>query len=69
MTDRSVIHDTVSIELAKTGDGTRLTRTEQGTYLDGIDGSRAPAPRVAGMTEMVDGLAPYLAGTMPERPR
>ncbi len=50
-----------TIEFAKGGDGTALTWTEQGTYLDGIDGPQAPALRKEGTTEMVDGLASYLA--------
>jgi hypothetical protein len=34
--------------------------TEQGAYLDGIDGLRAPALRHEGIAEMLDGLACYL---------
>ena len=49
-----------TIEFAKTGDGTALTWTEQGAYLDGFDG---PTRRTArgGTAEMLDGLAKYLA--------
>ena len=50
-----------TIEFAKSGDGTALTWTEQGTYLDGIDGPEAPALRKGGTTEMLDGLTRYLA--------
>jgi uncharacterized protein YndB with AHSA1/START domain len=50
-----------AIEFAETSDGTALTVTEQGTYLDGIDGPRAPALREEGVTEMLDNLTGYLA--------
>jgi uncharacterized protein YndB with AHSA1/START domain len=49
-----------TIEFAKSGDSTALTWTEQGAYLDGIDGAEAPALRKGGTTEMLDGLARYL---------
>jgi uncharacterized protein YndB with AHSA1/START domain len=49
-----------TIEFAKSGDGTVLTWTEQGAYLDGIDGQEAPALRNGGTAEMLDGLARYL---------
>ena len=52
-----------TIEFAKDGDGTALTVTEQGAYLDGIDGEEAPALRKGGTEEMLDGLASYLART------
>ena len=41
--------------------GTRLTWTEQGAYLDGFDGAEAPRLREGGTSEMLDGLAKYLA--------
>jgi uncharacterized protein YndB with AHSA1/START domain len=50
-----------TIELAKTADGTALTWTEQGAYLDGFDGAEAPLLRKQGTAEMLDGLARYLA--------
>ena len=50
-----------TIEFAKNGDSTALTWTEQGTYLDGIDGPEASALRKEGTTEMLDGLTRYLA--------
>jgi uncharacterized protein YndB with AHSA1/START domain len=50
-----------TIEFAKSGDGTALTWTEQGAYLDGIDGPQAPALREEGTTEMLDGLASKMA--------
>jgi hypothetical protein len=34
--------------------------TEQGAYLDGIDGPQAPALREEGTAEMLDGVARYL---------
>jgi uncharacterized protein YndB with AHSA1/START domain len=49
-----------TIEFTKSGDGTALTWTEQGTYLDGIDGPQAPALRKEGTTEMLDGLTRLL---------
>jgi uncharacterized protein YndB with AHSA1/START domain len=46
-----------TIEIAKSGDGTALTYTEQGAYLDDLD---QPRLRKEGVTEMLDGLARYL---------
>ena len=50
-----------TIELAATAEGTALTWTEQGAYLDGFDGAQAPQLRRGGTAEMLDGLAKYLA--------
>jgi uncharacterized protein YndB with AHSA1/START domain len=50
-----------TIEFADSGEGTTLTWTEQGVYLDGIDGEDAPRLRQEGTTEILDGLAKYLA--------
>jgi uncharacterized protein YndB with AHSA1/START domain len=50
-----------TIEFAATADGTALTWTEQGAYLDGIDGPEAPQLRREGTAEMLDGLAKYLS--------
>ena len=50
-----------TIEFAKSGNGTALTWTEQGAYLDGIDGAQASALRKEGTAEMLDGLTQYLA--------
>jgi hypothetical protein len=76
VTAHSVVHDTFTIERtypaapsrvfaafasAESGDGTALTVTEQGAYLDGIDGPQAPAMRKEGITEMLDNLTGYLA--------
>lgn len=49
-----------TIEFAKSGDGTTLTWTEQGAYLDGIDGPQAPGLRREGTAGMLDGLTRYL---------
>ncbi len=58
--DARISVSVATIEFAKSGDGTALTWTEQGAYLDGIDGTQAPALREEGTTEMLDGLARYL---------
>jgi uncharacterized protein YndB with AHSA1/START domain len=50
-----------TIEFVETEDGTRLTWTEQGAYLDGIDGEDAPRLRQGGTSEALDGLTKYLA--------
>ena len=50
-----------TIELAPSADGTTLTWTEQGAFLDGIDGSQAPARRIGGTTTLLESLARYLA--------
>jgi uncharacterized protein YndB with AHSA1/START domain len=50
-----------TIELVATVDGTALTWTEQGAYLDGFDGAQAPQLRRDGTAEMLDGLAKFLA--------
>jgi uncharacterized protein YndB with AHSA1/START domain len=59
--DARISVSVATIEFAKTGDGTALTWTEQGTYLDGIDGPEASTLRKEGTTEMLDGLTRYLA--------
>ena len=59
--DARISVSVATIEFAKSGDGTALTWTEQGTYLDGIDGPQASALRKEGTTEMLDGLTRYLA--------
>jgi uncharacterized protein YndB with AHSA1/START domain len=58
--DARISVSVATIEFAKSGDGTALTWTEQGAYLDGIDGLQAPALRKEGTTEMLDGLTRYL---------
>jgi uncharacterized protein YndB with AHSA1/START domain len=59
--DARISVSVATIEFSKTGDGTTLTWTEQGTYLDGFDGPSAPELRREGTAEMLDGLATYLA--------
>jgi uncharacterized protein YndB with AHSA1/START domain len=61
--DARISVSVATIEFAKDGDGTSLTVTEQGAYLDGIDGDQAPAARKGGTEGMLDGLASYLART------
>ena len=50
-----------TIQLAAMDGGTTLTWTEQGAYLDGLDGKDAPRLREGGTSEMLNGLAKYLA--------
>jgi uncharacterized protein YndB with AHSA1/START domain len=59
--DARISVSVATIEFAKSGDGTSLTWTEQGAYLDGIDGPQAPALRKEGTTEMLEALTPYLS--------
>jgi uncharacterized protein YndB with AHSA1/START domain len=59
--DARISVSVATIEFAKSGDGTALTVTEQGAYLDGIDGHRAPSLRNEGVAEMLDNLTGYLA--------
>ncbi len=54
----SVSVATVVLEAA--GEGTKLTMTEQGVFLDGLDN---PAEREHGTGEMLDTLARYLQST------
>jgi uncharacterized protein YndB with AHSA1/START domain len=50
-----------TIEFADDGAGkTTLTWTEQGVFLDGIDGPQAPRLREGGTAEMLDNLTGYL---------
>jgi uncharacterized protein YndB with AHSA1/START domain len=55
--DARISVSVTTIELAKSGDGTLLTYTEQGAYLDGID---QPELRKEGTMEMLDNLTGYL---------
>jgi uncharacterized protein YndB with AHSA1/START domain len=59
--DARISVSVATIEFTKSGDGTALTWTEQGTYLDGIDGPQAPELRKGGTSEMLDGLAKYFS--------
>jgi uncharacterized protein YndB with AHSA1/START domain len=58
--DARISVSVATIEFVKSGDGTALTWTEQGAYLDGIDGPQASALREEGTAEMLDGLTRYL---------
>jgi len=51
-----------TIEFAKKGDGTALSWTEQGAYLDGIED---PVLRSEGTRIMVDNLTGYLNARAP----
>jgi uncharacterized protein YndB with AHSA1/START domain len=55
--DARISVSVATVEFAKAAEGTRLTLTEQGVYLDGLD---APAPRRGGTEAMPDGLAGHL---------
>jgi uncharacterized protein YndB with AHSA1/START domain len=54
-----------TIEFAKNGDGTALVWTEQGAYLDGIDGDQAPVLRIEGTQILIDNLTDYLNARAP----
>lgn len=58
--DARISVSVATIEFAATAEGTALTWTEQGAYLDGFDGDEAPQLRRGGTEEMLDGLAKYL---------
>ena len=49
-----------TIEFVSVEGGTALAWTEQGAYLNGVDGAEAPHLRRGGTSEMLDGLARYL---------
>ena len=59
--DARISVSVTTIEFAKTSDGTTLTYTEQGAFLDGIDGPEASELRKGGTEEMLDNLTGYLA--------
>jgi uncharacterized protein YndB with AHSA1/START domain len=59
--DARISVSVTTIEFAKTENGTALTCTEQGAYLDGVDGAEAPSLRKEGIVEMLDNLTGYLA--------
>jgi hypothetical protein len=58
--DARISVSVATIEFAKSSDGTALTWTEQGAYLDGIDGREASALRRDGTEEMLSNLPAYL---------
>ena len=55
--DARISVSVATIELAKTGDGTALTYTELGAYLDGVE---QVGLRKEGTTQMLDNLTGYL---------
>src|SRR5215469_14038081 len=59
--DARISVSVATLEFAKVADGTALTYTEQGAFLDGIDGPEAGALRKGGTEEMLDSLTGYLA--------
>jgi uncharacterized protein YndB with AHSA1/START domain len=59
--DARISVSVTTVEFAATAEGTALTWTEQGAYLDGIDGPEAPRLREGGTAGMLDVLAKYLA--------
>jgi uncharacterized protein YndB with AHSA1/START domain len=59
--DARISVSVATIEFAAAPEGTTLTWTEQGAYLDGFDGPEAPRLREGGTAGMLDGLAKYLA--------
>jgi uncharacterized protein YndB with AHSA1/START domain len=59
--DARISVSVATIEFAKSGEGTALTYTEQGAFLDGIDGPDASELRKGGTAEMLDNLTGYLA--------
>ena len=59
--DARISVSVATIEFVPTADGTALTWTEQGAYLDGFDGDEAAELRRGGTAGMLDGLAKYLA--------
>ena len=56
--DRLMSVSVASIEFAAEGDGTRLTLTEHGAFLDGLE---TPAQREHGTGELLDRLGAALA--------
>lgn len=59
--DARISVSVTTIEFAKSSDGSTLTYTEQGAFLDGIDGPEASTLRKEGTEEMLDNLTGYLA--------
>ena len=56
--DRRISVCVSTVEFEATGDATRMTYTEQGVFLDGLD---TPQIRQVGTDEMLDSLERYLA--------
>jgi uncharacterized protein YndB with AHSA1/START domain len=58
--DARISVSVATVELAAAGGGTKLTMTEQGVFLDGLD---TPAAREHGTGELLDTLATHLQST------
>jgi uncharacterized protein YndB with AHSA1/START domain len=58
--DARISVSVATVELEAAGDGTKLTMTEQGVFLDDLD---TPAAREHGTGELLDTLATHLQGT------
>ena len=58
--DKRISVSLATIELAPAADGTRLTLTEQGAYLDDFDD---PTLRETGTSDLLEALGAYLAKT------
>jgi hypothetical protein len=58
--DKRISVSLATIELAPAADGTHLTLTEQGAYLDDFDD---PTLRETGMRDLLEALGAYLAQT------
>ena len=58
--DARISVSVATVVLEAVGDGTKLTLTEQGVFLDGLD---SPAEREHGTGELLNTLAAYLQST------
>jgi uncharacterized protein YndB with AHSA1/START domain len=58
--DARISVSVTTIEFVMNGDGTALTWTEQGAFLDGFDGNEAPGLRREGTAILLDHLPGYL---------
>jgi uncharacterized protein YndB with AHSA1/START domain len=63
--DARISVSVATIEFAKNGDGTALSWTEQGVYLDSIDGEAAPGLRHEGTAVIIENLTEYLNSPAP----
>ena len=63
--DARISVSVATIEFAVNGDGTALTWTEQGAFLDGFDGNEAPGLRREGTVDLLDLLPGYLTSRGP----
>jgi uncharacterized protein YndB with AHSA1/START domain len=58
--DERISVSVTTVEIEPLADGTRLTFTEQGVFLDGLD---TPAAREHGTNELMDALGAHVQGT------